>query len=139
MDRTPDAPGRSKGDRFTVLVATPAGGRARRQPAVGDRGSGQRVFSGAVKPADMRHDIAVYRAACEAYARIEAGRAGAHRAVYQRIDAELKGQVAGQAVSERARRAAGWRRRRSGDAPRRSLTSRWRAARCSFRTRRLST
>ena len=32
----------------------------------------QRVFRGAVKTADMRHDVAVYRAACEAHARIEA-------------------------------------------------------------------
>ena len=51
----------------------------------------QRVFSGAVKTADMRHDVAVYRAACEAHARIEA--AGG-RVVRIRIDAELKGQVA---------------------------------------------
>ena len=31
----------------------------------------QRVFRGAVKTADMRHDIAVYLAAGEAHARIE--------------------------------------------------------------------
>ena len=65
------------------------------------RGS-QRVFSGAVKTADMRHDVAVYRAAHAAQARIEA--AGGHVARI-RIDAELKGHVA--AHTERARQASG--------------------------------
>ena len=51
---------------------------------------------------DMRHDVAVYRAACEAHARIEA--AGG-RVVRIRIDAELKGQVAGQV--ERVRQVRG--------------------------------
>ena len=50
----------------------------------------------------MRHDVAVYRAACAAQARIEA--AGG-RVTRIRIDAELKGQVAAQA--ERARQARG--------------------------------
>ena len=91
-----------KGGRFTVLVATPAGAaRAAGLWATEGRAS-QRVFSGAVKTADMRHDVAVYRAACEAQARIEAE--GGHVARI-RIDAELKGQVAGHA--ERARQARG--------------------------------
>ena len=91
-----------KGGRFTVVVATPAGAaRAAGLWATEGRAS-QRVFSGAVKTADMRHDVAVYRAACEAHARIEA--AGG-RVVRIRIDAELKGQVAGQA--ERARQVRG--------------------------------
>ena len=65
------APG-PKGGRFTVVVATPAGAaRAAGLWATEGRAS-QRVFSGAVKTADMRHDVAVYRAACEAHARIEA-------------------------------------------------------------------
>ena len=91
-----------KGGRFTVVVATPAGAaRAAGLWATEGRAS-QRVFSGAVKTADMRHDVAVYRAACEAHARIEA--AGG-RVARIRIDAELKGQVAAQA--ERARQARG--------------------------------
>ena len=91
-----------KGGRFTVMVATPAGAaRAAGLWATEGRAS-QRVFSGAVKTADMRHDVAVYRAACEAQARIEA--AGG-RVARIRIDAELKGQVAGHA--ERARQARG--------------------------------
>ena len=70
---------------------------------MGDQGrASQRVFSGAVKTADMRHDVAVYRAACEAHTRIEA--AGG-RVARIRIDAALKGQVAAQA--ERARQARG--------------------------------
>ena len=84
------------------MVATPAGAaRAAGLWATEGRAS-QWVFSGAVKTADMRHDVAVYRAACEAHARIEA--AGG-RVVRIRIDAELKGQVAAQA--ERARQARG--------------------------------
>ena len=55
-----------------------------------------------IKTVDMRHDLAVYHATCEAHARIEA--AGG-RVVRIRIDAELKGQVVGQA--ERARQARG--------------------------------
>ncbi len=74
-----------KGGRFTVVVATPAGAaRAAGLWATEGRAS-QRVFSGAVKSADMRHDVAVYRAACEARARIEA-EAAAER---QRSAAEL--------------------------------------------------
>ena len=71
MDRTPDG-ARVEGGRFTVVVATPAGAaRAAGLWATEGRAS-QRVFSGAVKTADMRHDVAVYRAACAAHARIEA-------------------------------------------------------------------
>ena len=95
------APG-PKGGRFTVVVATPAGAaRAAGLWATEGRAS-QRVFRGAVKTTDMRHDVAVYRAACEAQARIEAA---GRRVARIRIDAELKGQVAGQA--ERARQAHG--------------------------------
>ena len=66
-----------KGGRFTVVVATPAGpARAAGLWATEGRAS-QRVFSGAVKTADMRHDVAVYRAACEAHARIDPPHGGA--------------------------------------------------------------
>ena len=60
------------GGRFTVLVATPAWAvRAAGLWATEGRAS-QWVFSGAVNTADIRHDVAVYRAACAAHARIEA-------------------------------------------------------------------
>ena len=88
-----------KGGEFTVLVATPAG--AARAETLW-RGAGrpdQRALSGAVKPAEVRHDVAVYRAACSAQARIEAE---GGRVTRIRIDAELKGLVA--ARSEQARR-----------------------------------
>ena len=88
-----------KGGAFTVLVATPAG--AARAETLW-RGAGrpdQRALSGAVKQAEVRHDVAVYRAACSAQARIEAE---GGRVTRIRIDAELKGLVA--ARSEQARR-----------------------------------
>ena len=89
-----------KGGEFTVVVATAAG--AERAETLW-RSAGrpeQRTFSGAVKPSEMVHDVAVYRAAGAARARIEA--AGG-RVVRVRIDAELKGRIA--ARTERARQA----------------------------------
>ena len=62
----------------------------------------QRTFSGAVKPSEIGHDVAVYRAANAAQARIEA--AGG-RVLRVRIDAELTGRIA--ARTERARQAGG--------------------------------
>ena len=88
-----------KGGAFTVVVATPAGA-ARAEALWREAGrSGQRALSGAVRPAELAHDVAVYRAAGLAQARIEA--AGG-RVTRVRTDAELKGLVA--ARSERARR-----------------------------------
>ncbi len=86
------------GGSFTVVVATRAG--AARAEALWRREgrTGQRAFAGAVRPAELAHDVAVYRAAAAAQARIEA--AGG-RVVRVRIDAELKGLLA--ARSERAR------------------------------------
>ena len=98
MDRTPDG-ARSEGRPLHGRGGDTGRGGAR-GGAVGDRGASQPA--GAVKTADMRHDVAVYRAACEAHTRIEA--AGG-RVARIRIDAELKGQVAAQA--ERARQARG--------------------------------
>ena len=90
------------GRPYTVLVATRAGAaRAAVLWASAGRAD-QRVHSGAVKAADVGHEVAVYRAACTAQARIEA--AGG-RVARIRIDAELKGQVAARA--ERARQATG--------------------------------
>ena len=91
-----------QGGSYTVLVATPAG--AARAAALWrecDR-SEQRAHSGVVKPAELAHDVAVYRAAVDAQRRIEA-KGG--RVTRVRIDAELKGLVA--ARGERARQAAG--------------------------------
>ena len=88
-----------KGGTFTLLVATEAG--AARAEALW-RGAGrpdQRALSGAFKTAEVCHDVAVYRAACSAQARIEAE---GGRVTRIRIDAELKGLVA--ARSEQARR-----------------------------------
>ncbi len=62
----------------------------------------QRTFSGAVKPSEIGHDVAVYRAACAAEARIESE---GGRVTRVRIDAELKGLLAARA--ERVRKAGG--------------------------------
>ncbi len=100
-----------KGGKFTVVVATEAGA---------DRAEGlwreagrpdQRALSGAVRPAELAHDVAVYRAAHATQARIEVD---GGRVVRVRIDAELKGIVAARA--ERARQTAG---RAAADAARR--------------------
>ena len=91
-----------KGGEFTVVVATPAGA-ARAETLWRAAGRvDQRAFSGAVKPSEMSHDVAVYRAANAAQARIEAE---GGRVVRVRIDAELKGRLAARA--ERERRARG--------------------------------
>ena len=92
------------------MVATPAG--AARAEALW-RAAGrpdQRTLSGAVRPAELAHDVAVYRAAGAAQARIEAS---GGRVVRVRIDAELKGLVA--ARSEQARQSG----REAADAARR--------------------
>ena len=91
-----------QGGSFTVMVATPAGAdrAARLWERVGRED--QRVLSGAVKASDLQHDCAVYRAANDAAARIEAD---GGRVVRVRVDAELKGTVAAQ--GERARQAEG--------------------------------
>ena len=93
-----------KGGEFTVVVATPAGAvRAATLWCEAGRPD-QRTFSGAVKPSEMSHDVAVYRAANAAQARLEA--AGG-RVVRVRIDAELKGRLAARAERARRRRGAG--------------------------------
>ena len=100
-----------KGGEFTVVVATPAGA-ARAETLWRKAGrAGQRAFAGAVRPAELAHDVAVYRAAGLAQARIEAS---GGRVTRIRIDAELKGLVAARA--ERARQAKS---RAAADAERR--------------------
>ena len=93
------------------MVATPSG--AARAEALWRKAGRpeQRALSGAVRPAELAHDVAVYRAAGAAQARIEA--AGG-RVVRVRIDAELKGLLASR--SEQARRAES---RAAADAARR--------------------
>ena len=89
-----------KGGEFTVVVATPSGA-ARAETLWRSAGRPeQRTLSGAVKPSEMGHDVAVYRAAHAAQARIEAAGGCVVRV---RIDAELKGLIAARA--ERARQA----------------------------------
>ena len=89
-----------KGGEFTVVVATPAGA-ARAETLWREAGrNGQRAFAGAVRPAELGHDVAVYRAAGHAQSRIEAD---GGRVARVRIDAELKGLLATRA--ERARQA----------------------------------
>lgn len=88
-----------QGGTYTVLVATRAGA-AEAAALWREAGrQGQRTFSGAVKTAEIGHDVAVYRAASDAQARIDA--AGG-RVTRVRIDAELKGEIA--ARGERMRR-----------------------------------
>ena len=91
-----------KGGTYTVVVATPAGAaKAAALWREGER-SEQKTYSGVVKPAELAHDVAVYRAAADAQRRIEAE---GGRVTRVRIDAELKGLVAARA--ERARQVAG--------------------------------
>ena len=90
-----------KGGEFTVIVATPAGA-SRAEKLWRDAGRPhQRTLSGAVKPSEVRHDVAVYRAACAEQARIEES---GGRVTRVRTDAELKSLLASR--SEQARQAA---------------------------------
>ena len=92
-----------EGQSFTVLTATERGRDAAQRTAV-DAGHvpEQQTWSGIVKPAELSHDTAVYRAALDERARIEA--AGG-RVVRVRIDAELKATVA--TATEKARAEGG--------------------------------
>ena len=91
------------GNTFKVLTATERGKDAAHRAAV-DAGHAaeQRTWSGLVKPAELSHDTAVYRAALDERARIEA--AGG-RVTRVRIDAELKAIVA--TATEKARAEGG--------------------------------
>ena len=91
------------GNTFTVLTATARGKDAAHRAAV-DAGHipEQQTWTGLVKPAELSHDTAVYRAALGERARIEA--AGG-RVVRVRLDAELKSLVA--TATEKARAEGG--------------------------------
>ena len=92
-----------EGNTFTVLTATERGRDAAQRAAV-DAGHvpEQQTWSGIVKPAELSHDTAVYRAALDERARIEAE---GGRVTRVRLDAELKQIVA--TATERARAEGG--------------------------------
>ena len=91
------------GQTFKVLTATERGRDAAQRAAV-DAGHvpEQQTWSGIVKPAELSHDTAVYRAALDERARIEAE---GGRVTRVRLDAELKATVA--TATERARAEGG--------------------------------
>ena len=92
-----------QGNTFTVLTATERGRDAAHRAAL-DAGHvpEQQTWTGLVKPAELSHDTAVYRAALDERARIEAE---GGRVVRVRLDAELKSIVA--TATEKARAAGG--------------------------------
>ena len=91
------------GRSFTVLTATEPGRDVAQRAAV-DAGHvpEQQTWSGMVKPAELSHDTAVYRAALDERARIEAE---GGRVTRVRLDAELKQMVA--TATEKARAEGG--------------------------------
>ena len=92
-----------EGHTFTVLTATERGRDAAQRAAV-DAGhvAEQQTWTGLVKPAELSHDTAVYRAALDERTRIEAE---GGRVTRVRIDAELKQIVA--TATEKARAEGG--------------------------------
>ena len=105
-----------QGNPFTVLTATQRGRAAAHRAAL-DAGHvpEQETWTGLVKPAELSHDTAVYRAALDERARIEAE---GGRVVRVRLDAELKSLVA--TATEKARAAGG---DRAADAAKRAAAA----------------
>ena len=92
-----------QGNPFTVLTATERGRDAAHRAALAaGHVPEQQTWTGLVKPAELSHDTAVYRAALDERARIEAE---GGRVVRVRLDAELKSLVA--TATEKARAARG--------------------------------
>ena len=92
-----------EGNTFTVLTATELGRDAGHRAAL-DAGHvpEQQTWTGLVKPAELQHDTAVYRAALDERAKIEAE---GGRVIRVRLDAELKSLVA--TATEKARAEGG--------------------------------
>ena len=91
------------GNSFTVLTATDRGREAGQHAAVeAGHVPEQQTWTGLVKPAELSHDTAVYRAALDERARIEAD---GGRVTRVRLDAELKAAVA--TATEKARADGG--------------------------------
>ena len=91
------------GHSFTVLTATDLGREAGQLAAVeAGHVPEQQTWTGLVKPAELSHDTAVYRAALDERARLEAD---GGRVTRVRLDAELKAAVA--TATERARADGG--------------------------------
>ncbi len=88
-----------RGKSFKVLTATKQGVEQARE---NDPGGPQRYFSGLVKPNELRHDTAVYRASRAEISKIEQQGGTVTRV---RLDYELKSRVA--RASERARARQG--------------------------------
>ncbi|MDE0432598.1 MAG: hypothetical protein OXH92_01190 [Bryobacterales bacterium] len=86
------------GKYFKVLTATEKGCREARDHSPDTE---QRYFSGLVKPKELRHDVAVYRAARAEIAQLEQRGATVKRV---RLDYELKSRVARATERERARK-----------------------------------
>ena len=92
-----------QGNTFKVLTATERGRDAAHRAALeAGHVPEQQTWTGLVKPAELSHDTAVYRAALDERARIEAD---GGRVVRVRLDAELKSLVA--TATEQARAARG--------------------------------
>ena len=92
-----------QGNTFKVLTATERGkGAAQRAAVEAGHAAEQRTWSGIVRPAELSHDTAVYRAALDERTRIEAE---GGRVTRVRIDAELKAIVA--TATEKARAEGG--------------------------------
>ena len=94
-----------KGGKFQVLTVTPKGAQRGKELAGKYGLAEQATWSGLVKRAEVRHDVAVYRAAQAEKAKLEARGCVVERI---RIDAEMKRDVA----RANASRAAALERRR---------------------------
>ena len=95
-----------KGRKFTVLTVTPKGAQRGKELAAKYGLSRQVTWSGLVKRAELRHELAVYRAVQAETAKLEARGCVVERI---RIDAEMKREIARATVT----RAAAMERRRA--------------------------
>ncbi len=89
---------------YSVVALTKAGERAARRLAGG--GSGQRFYSGFVKPAEVRHDVGIYRMYQRERAAIEAGGGTIRRVV---TDFEIKRRLMSELNRYTSRNLLRWR------------------------------